>query len=298
MPTAFFLHNVDAEPLYELLRDDPEFGDVKDYVEQLWITFHDDDDDHNLADKNFQSKAPKAFHQHFWEMYLGSTLRTKGMELKRIGGEGLEYYIKMEDGRRLWVEAVAPTAGSGQNSVPPFASGQHLTEQLAEVPVKAILLRFTSVFRSKLDAYHKAVKKGIVKQGEQFVLAINARAIPDWPLHTDLPLFLKALLPIGPQVFHISADATTTDQPTHLKRERIHTGAGAPVSTMGLLENDAIPLAAVLHSEVNALNHPAQLGDDFDALLNPRATPSLPADYFAWARRRYRWDSGVLTVVP
>ena len=284
MPTAFFLRQVDAEPLYELLRDDPEFSDAKEYVEQLWSTFHD------LADNNFLSKAPKSFHQHFWEMYLGSTLRMKGMELVRVGGEGLEYYIK-KDGRRLWVEAVAPTAGTGPNSVPPYANG----DQMAEVPVDAILLRLTGVFRSKLAAYHKAVRKGIVKQDEQFILAINARAIPDWPLHTELPLFIKALLPIGPHVFHIGADATSVDLPTHLKRERIGTAAGSPVSTMGLLGDDAIALAAVLHSEVDVLNHPVRLDGNFDVLLNPRANPPLAANCFAWARR-YRLDSGRLTV--
>ena len=286
MPTSFFLRNVDAEPLYELVRDDPEFVDAKDYIEHLWCTFHD------IADDHFLSKAPKSFHQHFWEMYLACTLRSKGMELVRVGGEGLEYYVK-KDGQRLWMEAIAPTAGSFPNAVPSFTS----REQLTEVPVEAILLRLTGAFRCKMNAYYKAVRKGIVLPNEQFVLAINARAIRDWPLHTEMPLFVKALLPIGQQVFHINAGETSVAPPTHLRREQIATAAGSLVSTAGLLCDEAIPLAAVLHSEVDPLNCPTLLGNDFDALLNPRASPPLPTDYFAWARRYYL-NSGRIHVAP
>lgn len=276
----------DSKSTYSLVRDDPDFADQKSSVERLWAQYR------HLADSHFQADAQNHFHQRFWEMYLGCTLIQQGFNLKRVSGNGLEYYF-MVGHRRVWVEAVAPEAGEGNNRVPAYEPSDEMTP----VPVDQIILRITSVVATKLNAYRAAVDKGLIAPDEQFLLAINPRAIPDWPLRAEIPYFIKALLPFGAYAFELGDAAEQSPRAFHVKRSSLLKSSRSPVSTTALLDEDSKPMVAVLHSCVDVVNQIGTLGADFDVLHNPNAAENLSAECFRWADQ-YFYSNGRLRVEP
>jgi hypothetical protein len=287
MPSAFFQSGQVADAAYLNIRDNPYFSETKIYLEDLWSRYQ------HLADRHFLTDAPNHFHQRFWEMYLGCALLKRGFQLTRVSSEGLEYYFTV-NGRKIWVEAVAPGPGEGNARVPEYQA----TDEMSEVPVEKILLRITSVIDAKLKAYHAAVRKSLIKADEQFLLAINTRGIPDWPLAGEMPYFIKALLPFGHHSFVIGNDANKAQAASHTYRSHILKSTSSPVSTTWFLEQVATPMIAVLHSSVDCFNHCGDsLGLDFDVLHNPRVESGFPNELFRWARQ-FHYANGRLTIVP
>ncbi|MFG1179337.1 hypothetical protein [Xanthobacter versatilis] len=70
------------------------------------------------ADPDFRHGFARDVDGRFWEMYLGCTLIEAGrnllpiVERKRDGGQ-LELCV-IEDGRRFWIEAIAPRDGDSE----------------------------------------------------------------------------------------------------------------------------------------------------------------------------------------
>jgi hypothetical protein len=63
-----------------------------------------------LADSNFLDRFPFEFHQRWFEMYLGATLRNAGLEV-RAPKPGPDFQI-LANGQRIHVEAVCATRGN------------------------------------------------------------------------------------------------------------------------------------------------------------------------------------------
>jgi type I restriction enzyme S subunit len=276
--SAFFLSGEATDPGYLHVRDGKQWAEAKTFTEYLWTTYRP------FADPNFLSDARNHFLQRFWEMYLACALIHRGFEVKRVGHEGPEFYFLCE-GRRIWVEAIAPDPGTGADRVPESQCGQRYT-----VPADKILLRYTNALNVKHRRYEAALAKGIIQPGEQIVLAINSRGIPHAPYGAEMPYVVKAFLPFGALTYVVDAKTKKLTDSFHQHRSQLLKANTAPVATTSFLNPRFAHFAAVIHSSVDCANHPHILGEEFLVLHNPMASPSLPKDLFSWCHQLEFYD--------
>jgi len=280
---SFFLLGDDCCPAYRNVRDLPRCEPYRNLVEALWASFQPSPDPHFLVD------AKAHFLQRFWEMYLFVTLRERGMNPQKGKTVGPDFFIEVE-GRRYWIEAIAPDAGDGEDRVPgPFYDppGEVVVR---DVPKREIMLRYTHALVSKMEKWPGWVEKGVVNPTDGYVIAIDGRGCNDF-LDGVIPLFIEAFLPFGNLTLRLDR-ATGKEVGRYFEySDTVHKKSQAPVSTAPLLDPAYGPVSAVLHSLVDCGNHPPRLGGDFTLLHNPIATCPIPDAAFSWClQQHYRED--------
>lgn len=112
-----------------------------------------------------RDKAYFLFHQRWWEMFVGCVLLDQGILLvprnswdRAWGGAGPDLQANV-DGRRVWIECIAPGAGSGPDRVPELSDepvddepmGDEVVDEepADDVPVDQIKLRFLNAVDEK-----------------------------------------------------------------------------------------------------------------------------------------------------
>lgn len=279
--SSFFIPGHATDPAYVNVRDSPNLTDAKAFVESLWPRYQ------HLADSNCRSDARNHFLQRFWEMYLACALSERGFNLYKVSNAGPEFYF-VDRGRRIWVEAVAPTQGEGPDRVPDIIPGEAFT-----VPSDKIVLRFTNAFHVKSLKLVEDIAKGLVGTDDLLLLAINCRGIPHAPYGADMPFFLKAFLPFGNLTLELDTRTRKVVDRYHTYRPAIAKQNTSLVETAPFLDAHSNSFIAVLHSAVDCANRPASLGADFQVLHNPLARCSLPRDLFAWCSQYEYAENGL-----
>jgi len=131
--------------------------DAREQCEQLWQNFHD------LADKKFPDRFPLEFHQRWFEMHLGASLRVT------VGGQP------------IYIEAIAPEAGHPQHAdhVPePEYTNANGIPKVSQVPHSLITMRLSGAFHKKAGVYNQYRLNGHVPENAVCIIAINLRDIP------------------------------------------------------------------------------------------------------------------------
>lgn len=249
--------------------------DDKGNIEHMWSLYEP------YADKNFLQKARKNFHSRFWEMYLGYSLINKKLPLtlydNRKGGPDL----LISSGKlKIWLEAVAPTAGGGANVVPEIEIGVGSRA----VPDEKIKLRYRSVIKEKYEKYHTYIKKQIILKDECYVIAVNGGAIPSAEKELDIPRIVRCVLPFGNEVIQIDINSLEVLDIHHQHQGTSYTESGSPVSTDIFFNSDYDGISAILFSNVDALNYPNYPGNDFVLIHNPVAKNPLPIGFIKLGR--------------
>lgn len=270
---SFFLPGNATDPGYQNVRDLPHWYEAKAFTESLWPIYR------HLADPHFRSDARNHFLQRFWEMYLACSLIERGFELQRVGNEGPEFFFLCE-GQRIWVEAIAPSAGTGPDRVPEPEPGK-----VNNVPIDKILLRYTNALREKLQKLKGAIAKGIVAPDERILLAINSRGIPHAPFSGEMPYIVKALLPFGPLSIGINRETREVVDTFYQYRPEILKENLSSVPTTAFLDSKYNSFVGVLHSATDCANRPDVNGADFLLLHNPSAQIQLPRNLFSWCKQ-------------
>ena len=283
----FFLPGDAKDSRYKDFRDHQE---TRAWVEALWSRFWP------YAESNFRTKAKNHFHPQFWEMYLGVALLERGFQLQRVPKKsgGPDFYF-IHGNRKIWVEAVAPEAGTGTDHVPEIPCG---TVQVVREPdIEKILLRFTNVFDTKRNQYVNAVSNSVIENDDLYILAINSHMIPNAAFVGPLPLFVRALLPFGAPTLVIDKQTGEITDGFYQCRESIAKAGGETVPTMAFLDPQFAFVSAVLHSAVPWVNCPTVLDADFVVLHNPLASNPLDPGVFPWYKQMY-YRNGMLETVP
>jgi hypothetical protein len=223
-------------------------------------------------------------------MYLAIALLKRGFQIQRTGDEGPEFFVEFA-GHRIWLEAIAPGPGTGNDKVPESRPGV-----VEDVPSEKILLRFTNALDEKRRKYLQAVKKGIIQPSDRYLLAINSRGIPHAPYGGALPYFIQAFLPFGHPTFTIDIQTRKVVDAYFQRREAIPKVSGATVSTKAFLDAQFAFVSAILHSSVDCGRCPEAFGADFEVLHNPTAQHPLDSSMFAWCRQFF-WHNGELEQV-
>jgi hypothetical protein len=284
--SSFFLPGACTDRGYANVRDSTSeiCQRAREFTEFLWERYH------SFADPNFRTDAKNHFLQRFWEMYLYCSLAERGFNPKRVGHEGPEFYFEYGT-KKIWVEAIAPGPGTGEDAVPENPGDG----EVRSVPTEKILLRFTHAMRDKLAKYKKDLAKGIVSSTDSVLLCINSRGIPDAPYGDDLPYFVKAFLPLGNLQVSINLKTMEATRVEHQFRGIIQKAIGSPVSTENFMQDEMSPFVAVLHSSVDCANNPTWLGGDFSILHNPKGSIVVDDELFSWAEQ-FRVRENILRV--
>jgi len=242
---------------------------MRQYVNSLWAFYEP------YADIHFRQDARNHFLERYWEMYLTVVLMANGANPVRVSASGPEFYFPFR-GQRVWVEAIAPSAGTGDDQVTENDPADNF-----RIPLERMLLRYTAALSEKQVKLGKEVSRGIVATTDPYIVGINGRGIPYAYAGNTLPYMLQALFPIGPLTLTFERQTKTITSRIYERREVLVKRSGSEVSTTAFLDPNYSGISAAIHSSVDAANLPRKLGGDFYVVHNPNARNPLPGDLFA-----------------
>jgi len=283
---SFFLPGDVCDPGYLNIRRVPFVRPAKRYVERLWRVYAP------YADRHFREDARKHFLQRYWEMYLAVALKDAGFTPVKLTDKGPEFFIEI-DGRRVWVEAIAPGGGQGPDKVSEFP-----LEEAFNVPTEQVLLRYTSALAEKHAKYRRDVEKGIVGPSDGYVLAINCREIPHARFGSVIPYVVQAFLPFGNAAVAFDVRTGKIVDKYFERRESVSKRNAAKISTTAFLDPAYAGISAIIHSAVDAANSPVVLGEDFFVLHNPLASQPNGTGTFSRWRQYVFEDDRIRTIEP
>ncbi len=289
---SFFIPGDCQDPGYRNVRDLPHLEETHNFIESLWRRYQ------GYEDAHFLHEAKDHFLERFWEMYLAATFLERGFALSRPRNAGPEFCFTSGN-QKIWVEAVAPGPGIGNDRVPELQMCSELQmglEVASKVPTEKILLRYTNAIAVKRERYLAALEGGILDDSDSYVLAINSRGIPHAPYGNTLPFFVQALLPFGPLTILIDPETGKFGDPFYQLRESVAKAKGSPVSTASFLDPQFAFVSAVLHSSVDCVNCPSRLGGDFTILHNPSTSRALDHSVFDWCEQLIYRDGALQKV--
>jgi hypothetical protein len=212
---------------------------AREHCEEMWAAFHP------LADRNFLERLLFEFHQRCFEMYLGASLVSAGIDV-RAPKPGPDFEVSA-GGQRIFIEAVAATPGNPEHadavSEPVYrdAEGRAIA---VEVPHDRITLRIASAVRAKLDVFDRYRSKGLVAADDACIVAVNLRDIPSGPTRRSFSFAPSTEWAIESWSAHLDANDLST-----APHARCTPGCLLNVSSSALL---SLELAVV--SEGNAKN--------------------------------------------
>lgn len=265
----FFSNDEVKDAFYINVRDKEHHQETKKFVEELWQTYKP------YAEPDFLKKAKEDFHAKTWEMYLGCVFLKYGLNLQKNNEiKGPDIHLLLNN-RSVWIEAVAPTSGTGDNAVPGYNY-----DVVSEQPTEKIILRLTNAIDEKYKKYQNYKKEGIIKSDDIYVIAINGGRIPKSIMEQNIPYIVKAVLPFGNQVVTLDRKSHKIVDSQYEYKDTITTAKDSPVSTNIFQNVDYNGISAVLYSHMNVVNRPNGIGVEVHIVHNPLADNKLPHGIF------------------
>lgn len=247
------------------------------------------------ADDQFDTELVDHLQARFWEMYLACVLldcRHDIVPRHERPAEGPDLCVRGQ-GRRIWIEAIAPTVGNGADAVPVITPDKEVAGEVCHMPNEEIILRYASAFTEKRRKFEKYRSRGIVGDDDAVIIAINGGRIPHVYSEPPLPRIVCAMYAYGTDVVTLNRETLEVVEEGHTYRVSLPKRSGSGVPTDSLLNSDAAFASAVVFSYANPWNHPAEPGDDF--VVCHHCDPSVPLDRRWFGRGREYWvDRGSL----
>lgn len=206
----------------------PDHKPTRSFVFDSWKSF----DEQGLAKGNFVSdlvsgEDSKLF-QRLWEVVLALHLRKQGFNIQsHESGPDFSFEI---DGKKVWVEAIAPE--------PCDAIKERYNRQGGLVPHEQILLRWTSALANKRKRFLEYQNKGIVQSNDICIIAINGHMLHEARGISRLPYAVEAVFPIGPLAVGINKQTSECSDPYHSERRFVRKLSGANVPTDSFLNQE------------------------------------------------------------
>jgi len=199
-------------------------------------------------------------------MYLGNVFLDLGYSLiQKTSGQGPDLHFKHQ-GTDVWIEAVVPTQGEGEDAVPNFANHN----RFEPLPEDEILLRFTSSIFAKHQQHQKYLSEGVLRPSDVFIIALNGSVIPFADFYDGMPMYIKSVLPLGEEVVTIDPEEGRVIDNRHLYRGTITKRSGSEVSTRTFMDEEYSGICGLIYSTTASWRFPARLGEDLSFLHNPR----------------------------
>lgn len=187
------------------------------------------------------------------------------------------------NGCRIWIEAMAPGPGVGDNAIPSIGLNAR-TWTFYREPENQIILRYRSALQEKLCKYTLYVRDGIIQKDEPYIIAINGSKVHLSSSDGELPYVVKSVFPFGSQSGSIDFDSNTVLDTHYSHRSVVITKKGANISTSIFLGEEFVGVSGVLYSSASCLNHLSYISDNFAFVHNPNATNPVPQKWFSIGR--------------
>ena len=264
-------------PEYVALRDYPRNASLREIAEELWRKFSP------FADPYFPEYFAENIHTRFWEMYLAVCLLDKGMDLVPKGKSyGPDIHVKL-DGQDLWIEAIAPSEGSGKDAVPLIEE----KPKFEPIPEDKIILRFTNAVTEKLNKRLKYVDEGGISQNDPFVVAINGKGIQMTMFDGPLLAIIKAVYPVGDYQVTFDRETLEVVSEGYQTRFEIIKASGSPVPTNMFLDTANSGISGILYSGAALWDMPNQPGAELLYIHNSIASSSLSRNWLCSIQECY-----------
>lgn len=238
------------------------------------------------AESDFRHGFARDVDGRFWEMYLGCTLLDAGHTLlpvvdrQREGGQ--PDLCVIENGRRIWIEAITPDEGApGPDQVVrpiPLNEGGGIIA----APIRQAQLRTSGAFWTKAQKIGRYIQQGVIAPGDIRIIAISASRFGVYVPEQPLPLIMTTLLPIGDAYIIIdrATGATLEEgfQPApFIQRERDQ------IPRTAFLDQRFADVSGVIWSRIGIGNLSRQVRP-ITYVHNPLARTSLPRNWGVWDR--------------
>lgn len=249
-------------------------------MEKLWEDFAP------FADKQFLDEIETNLKSRFWEMYLGCSFLYNDFNLELPSHKGGPDLKINYNNTNLWVEAVTPQKGVGNDKLKKPPNGK-----VVKVSQDKMILRIQNSIDEKKRKYSNWIDKNIVSENEPFILAINGSELPFARTEREMPLILRAISQFGNQYLTFSKENfEIIDQGYHY--EDSVTKTSGTIINKNIIENvDYNFISAFLYSCVDPLNRPENMGDDYILIHNPLAVNKLPIGFLKLGREFYREEN-------
>lgn len=243
--------------------------EAKIFVEGLWREAH------QYVDPKIHTKLPNQFHQRFWELYLAASLLEAGLNLQyKSVPDGPDICVEVDDGLRIWVEAVTAAPGQGNDAVQEVKLGT-----VRSVPDDQIKLRLLNAFAGKSKKYQQYREKNWVGLEDPYIIAINAAQVPSARLELEIPRIIMSFLPFGFPVLHLSRETLEVTGTGYEYQGKVIKASGTEIETTSFLNPEYSGISAVIYSCVDAFNHPTEISQSLLLFHNPLATAPLPLGF-------------------
>lgn len=253
---------------------------LHDQIKAMWATYEP------YADPDFPQGFARDVDGRFWEMYLGCTLLEAGRTLlpvvdrQRQGGQ--PDLCVLEQGRRIWIEAIAPDEGAPGpdqivRSIPMNEGGG-----LAAAPIRQAQLRTSGAFWTKAQKIARYIQLGVIAPEDTRIVAISASRFGVYVAERPLPLIMTTLFPIGDAFITIDRQSGEVVEggfhAAHLiARER------NPIPRTAFLDERFADVSGVIWSRVGLGNLSRQVRP-ITYVHNPLAQVPLPTNWGVWDR--------------
>ncbi len=249
----------------------------RQHVEYLWQLYEP------YAERDFLKNYHEHHAQRYAEMYLGAVLVQQGIPVipqqARPRQAGPDFCIKHEGGH-MWIESIAPTMGSGPDSVPDYKNDR----KVHNVPHEEVKLRYTSAFETKYRKYENYWSNGWVSTDSVCIIAINSGFIPNKFTELNIPRIAQVLYGGGwPQVTLDRETLEVVKEDYQEQRDMVK-AYGARISSRLFLEERHSGISAVIFAYADPYNHPESLGTDILICHNPHATNRLDIGWLGVGR--------------
>lgn len=288
MPRLFDIDGENLDPGFVNLRAaiSPFEQELQARIEAMWTVYEP------YADPDFRLGFARDVDGRFWEMYLGQALLASGKillptaERQRDGGQ--PDLCVIDEGRRVWIEAIAPDEGQGPDRLIrpiPINEGGGL----AAVPVREAQLRTTSALWTKTQKLSRYLAQGVIAPDEPRIIAISASRFGVYVPERPLPMIMNCVFPIG--------DAfVSVDQAGEVVGEGFHASIAIArqngvVPRTAFLDPTFAHVSGVLWSRVG-IGNLDRTTRPLTFVHNPTAGVSLPARWGAWDREFFTTREG------
>lgn len=253
---------------------------LHELIESMWSTYE------SYADPDFRQGFARDVDGRFWEMYLGCTLLEAGRRLlpaaerQRDGGQ--PDLCVLEDGRRIWIEAITPDEGApGPDQIMrpvPINQGGGLIA----APIRQAQLRTSSAFWTKAQIIARYIAEGVIAEEDTRIVAISASRFGVYVTEQPLPLIMSTLFPIGDAYITIDRETEEVVEEGFHPSPLIHRNRN-PIPRTAFLEERFAHVSGVFWSRIS-LGNLSRRSRPLTYVHNPLAQVSLPTNWGIWDR--------------
>ena len=275
-----FIEGPKGDEFFESLKKSTRLFHRRDLIEAQWQQykiFCGDPD-------NFRNLFRNSFVAMHWEIYVFNVLRDHDYKLIKVDGHGPDILVEDERGK-IWIECVAPNAGSPPNGISfqRTKSGLTRARQWSECSYK---LRYAQAIASKIEKFAEYICDGIVTPADRCVIAVSGGALPDADWEDDIPIVTKMFFGIGKEYATIDSESGDLLEGGYHQEDDVGKQNGSKVGT-ALVYTDAFrPIAGVLHS-TRSWAAPDTSGGDLHFTHNPACTNPIALSTFGFGWERW-----------